>query len=188
MKSRKQIIRIGSCLISCLTIIGFSLNGQVIKKTVEEMTHDAKTILHGKCTLVESSWDENQDRIYTEVWVQAGEYLKGSQGSEITITVPGGRVGNYVYEVSDMPSFSEGEEFIAFLSEHSSGRNLVTGAIQGKLKIWLDPNTGARVVNKPVEEPTSLKKTAMIFDESTQEMEAVPLEDFLSEIKGYLGQ
>lgn len=165
-----------------------SLNGQVIKKTIEEMTQDALTILHGKCTQVQSSWDENQERIYTEIKVMAAEYLKGNQGSEVTITVPGGSVGNYVYEVSDMPVFAEGEEFVAFLSKHSSGRNLVTGAKQGKLLIHQDPNTGLPIVNRPVEEPSSMKKSTMIFDENTQEMEVVPLADFLTEIKGYLGQ
>lgn len=160
----------------------------MIKKTVEEMTQDSKTILYGQCSHIESSWDENQERIYTEIRVQAAAYLKGAKGTEITITIPGGRVGNIMYEVSDMPTFAEGEEFVAFLSEHSSGRNLVTGAVQGKLKIYEDANTGVRLISRPVKEESSAKKTTTFFDESTQEREIIPLDDFLAEINGYLGQ
>jgi len=87
-----------------------------------------------------------------------------------------------------MPAFSEGEEFVAFLSKHSSGRNLVTGTVQGKLKIHRDPYTGVRILERPVEDDISTKKAAVIFDESTQKMESVTLEDFVAEIKGYLGQ
>jgi len=189
MKHKNQMTRHSSCLIICVLFLSnISLQGQVMQRSIEEMTLDAKTIIHGKCTQIHSSWDVNQERIYTEINVIANEYLKGPQGTEIIITIPGGQVGNYVYEVSDMPRFSEGEEFVAFLSEHSSGRNLVTGAVQGKLKIRKDPHTGALHVKIPVEEPASTKKSAMIFDESTQEMEDVPLGEFLSEIKGYLGQ
>jgi len=189
MKSIKKIARLFPCLITCLFMLaGNCMNGQVVKRTVEEMTHDAESILYGKCTRVDSKWDDKHERIYTEVTVSAEEYLKGNQGGDITITVPGGRVGNYLYEVTDMPAFSEGEEFVAFLSKHSSGRNLVTGTVQGKLKIHRDPYTGVRILERPVEDDISTKKAAVIFDESTQKMESVTLEDFVAEIKGYLGQ
>ena len=189
MKTLTTNARLYTGLIFCCLMLGnLSINGQVIKKTVEEMTQDSKTILYGQCTQIESSWDENQERIYTEISVQTAAYLKGAKGSEITITVPGGRVGNIMYEVSDMPTFTEGEEFVAFLSEHSSGRNLVTGAIQGKLEIFQDANTGVRLIIRPVKEETSAKKAATIYDESTQEKEVIPLDDFIAEINGYLGQ
>lgn len=189
MKSTKRTARLFSALFICMFLLGTTgLNGQVIKKSVEEMTQDSKTILYGTCTQIESSWDENQERIYTEIQVQADGYLKGAQGSQLTITVPGGRVGNIMYEVSDMPAFKEGEEFVAFLSKHSSGRNLVTGAVQGKLNIYTDANTGNRLVNRPLNEQSSVKKSTTFYDESSQKTEAVVLEEFLVEIAGYLGQ
>ena len=95
---------------------------------------------------------------------------------------------NILYEVSDMPSFTEGEECVVFLSKHSSGRNLVTGAVQGKIKVYKDPNTGKRLVNRPVKEEASAKKSTTFFDEATQQTEAILLDDFLVEIASYLGQ
>lgn len=189
MKSTKRIARQFTGLFICMFILGSTgLNGQVIEKSIEELTRDSKTILYGKCTRIESSWDENQERIYTEITVLADGYLKGAQGSEIIITVPGGRVDNILYDVSDMPAFEQDEEIVAFLSEHSSGRNLVTGAIQGKLKIHKDANSGNRFVKRPVPEPATTKKAAKVFDESTQKTETISLTEFIAEIEGYLGQ
>lgn len=189
MKSKKKTAGFFTGLIIFMFVTGMTtLNGQVIKKTVEEMTHDSRTILYGTCIGTESLWDEKHERIHTEILVQAEGYLKGPQGSVVTITVPGGRVDNILYEVSDMPFFTEGEECVVFLSKHSSGRNLVTGAVQGKLKVYKDPNTGKRLVNPPVKEEASAKKSATIFNELTQQTEAILLDDFLVEISSYLGQ
>ena len=189
MKSTARIARLFSALFICMFLLGMTgLNGQVLQRSVEEMTLDSKTILYGTCTRIESLWDEKHERIHTEVHVQAEGYVKGAQGSIVTITVPGGRVGNIMYEVSDMPTFTKGEEFVAFLSKHSSGRNLVTGAVQGKLKIYKNANTGKRLVNRPVKQESSAKKSATIYDESTQQKEAIALDEFLMEILTYLGQ
>jgi len=189
MKSINRIARLFIAQLICLFLLGMTgLNGQVIKKTVEEMTRDSRTILYGTCTHIESLWDQKHERIHTEIQVQAEGYLKGAQGSIITVTVPGGRVDNILYEVSDMPFFTEGEECVLFLSKHSSGRNLVTGAAQGKLKIHKNPNSGKRLVNRPVKEEASAKKSATIYEKSTQQTEAIALDEFLAEISTYLGQ
>ena len=103
MKSITRIARLFIALFICMFLLGMTgLNGQVIKKSVEEMTHDSKTILYGTCTHIKSVWDENHERIHTEIQLQAEGYLKGAQGSNITVTVPGGRVDNILYEVSDI--------------------------------------------------------------------------------------
>lgn len=189
MKSYKKIARPCLGIFICILILAsLNTNGQVIKRSVEELTHNSKTILYGKCTQVESTWDENHERIYTEIKVQADGYLKGNDGSEVTITIPGGRVGNVIYEVSDMPAFLEGEEFVAFLTEHSTGRNLVTGAAQGKLMIHRDSQTGLQTIRRPVPAPSTQKKSLEIYEASAQKTEAISLEDFISEIRAYLEQ
>ena len=62
-------------------------------------------------------------------------------GSEVTITVPGGQVGDIIYEVSEMPDFQKGEEVFAFIWQHPSGENMITGGYLGKLKIDKDVQT-----------------------------------------------
>lgn len=171
-----------------MIFIPVALNGQVIEMSVEELARDSETILFGKCTRIESSWNDKHDRIYTEVTVHAEGYLKGNEGQEVTITIPGGRVGNIIYEVSDMPSFSEGEEMVTFLTRHSSGRNLITGAVQGKLTIRRDELTGARKVRRSLTKAPSFKKSLEIFDSSNHRVEAIALDDFITEINGYVNQ
>jgi hypothetical protein len=184
----KKITLFFKLVISLLLFMSFNAYGQVIRMSVEDLARESKTILVGQCTKVESAWDENHDRIYTEVRVMAEDYLKGNEGQELTITVPGGRVGNIIYEVSDMPAFAPGDQFVAFITKHPSGKNLVTGALQGKLTIREDPQTGHRTVLRPPSEPASQNKSFQIFDESERRTEKVRLDDFIKEVKGYIDQ
>ena len=70
------------------------------------------------------------------------EYLKGDLGSGAIIAIPGGRVDNVIYEVSETPVFIEGEEVVAFIWTNPAGKNLITGGYQGKMKIEKDSKTG----------------------------------------------
>ena len=189
MKTYEKIFTLHFKLfIGLFMLASFSSQAQVVRMSVEDLTRESKTILVGQCTKVESTWDENHDRIYTEVRVMAEDYLKGNEGQELTITVPGGRVGNIIYEVSDMPAFAPGDQFVAFITKHPSGKNLVTGALQGKLTIREDPQTGHRTVLRPPSEPASQNKSFQIFDESERRTEKVRLDDFINEVKGYINQ
>ncbi len=55
-------------------------------------------------------------------------------------------MGDIIYEVSDMPVFTEGEEVMAFVRTNPAGKNLVTGAYQGKMKIDKDKKTGKKMI------------------------------------------
>jgi len=94
----------------------------------------------------ESFWNADRSAILTRVVIGVDQRLAGSSGPEQDLIVPGGQVGEYLHEVSDMPVFTEGEEVVVFLTQHSSGVTIVTGGWQGKLEIVEDPETGARRV------------------------------------------
>jgi len=123
-----------------------SLFSQVKDMTTKELVEESTAIVVGKCLEKKSYWNDKQDKIFTEIRVQASQYIKGDLGSETTILVPGGRVDNIIYEVSDMPVFEEGEEALVFLWKHPSGKNLVTGALHGKLRIVEDKTSGQKVL------------------------------------------
>jgi hypothetical protein len=114
--------------------------------SLKEMTESSNSIVTGKCVKKEIAWNAKRTKIFTQVTVRTADLIKGDPGAELVITVPGGRVGNTIYEVSDMPSFMEGEEMLVFVSKHPSGMNLVTGALQGKLSIVQERGTGRKVV------------------------------------------
>ena len=160
---------------------------QLKNMSVEEMATESTSILYGKCTKVESAWNGNQDIILTTVTVVPDAYLKGNSGSEVTITVPGGRVGDIIYEVSEMPAFAEGDDVFTFLWRHPSGMNLVTGGIQGKLDIVTDQNSGERVVKK--KHPgatTSIRANTTTSTSKQKKAKKIPLDEFSNEVRGYL--
>jgi hypothetical protein len=119
---------------------------QAREASLKEMTETSHAIFTGKCLKKESAWNEGRTKIFTQVRIHTDELIKGNPGAEAIITVPGGQVGSTIYEVSDMPSFTEGEEVLVFLWKHPTGQNLVTGALQGKLTIVQEKETGRKIV------------------------------------------
>ena len=175
---------------------------QVKKMSAEELTTESTSILYGKCTKMESAWTEDKSMILTKVTVVPELYLKGNLGSEVTITVPGGRVGDIIYEVSEMPAFQKGEEVFAFIWQHPSGMNLVTGGYQGKLKIQTDAKTGRKTIPGkqfgkyapgqqtpvPVSTGKEATKTAKVPTLPQTKSERISLDDFTKEVQGYLNK
>lgn len=142
---------------------------QLKKMSAEDLTKESSAILHGKISMVKSAWNQEKDLIFTTVTIVPDEYIKGNLGAEALITIPGGQVDNMIYEVSEMPVFSEGEEVFAFVWTHPSGKHLITGGTQGKMKIEKDAKTGKKKVKGNPDKP-----------------EKVLLEDFTNEVRGYL--
>ena len=173
-------------MVCLLILISTESRAQLKKMTAEDLTKESSAILHGKCTNVKSEWNKEKDIIYTIVTVIPDEYIKGDLGSEAVLTIPGGQVDDIIYEVSEMPVFYEGEEVFAFVWKHPSGKNLVTGGTQGKLKIEKDKKTGKKTIKGLVVETSgeTVKKGAVI--DAAQTPKRVLLEDFTREVKGYL--
>ena len=184
MKTLKKNLNLIFWLImSFLLFLHPECKAQVIKMTAKDLTKESSTVLYGKCSKIKCEWNEKKDKIYTFVTIVPEEYIKGNLGSEAVIAVPGGRVGNIIYEVSEMPVFTMNEEVIAFVSKSPSGKNLVTGGFQGKMRIEKDAKTGKRVVQGYY--PEDKDADAKGIDESGKP-EKVSLDDFVSELKGYV--
>lgn len=184
MKKLNKIFRFFSLVAIFLFFISSAGSmAQVKKMSAEEMTKKSTAVLYGKCSKVKSEWSEDRSMIFTYITIIPDEYIKGNLGSEAVIAVPGGRVDNIIYEVSETPYFTEGEEVVAFIWTNPAGRNLVTGGYQGKVKIETDEKTGKRsvetdaITDDPEERnfvPGQLKKA-----------ERFQLEDYVVKLKGY---
>jgi len=157
---------------------------QVKKMTHKDMTEVSTAVLYGKCTNKRCEWNEKKSIIYTYVTIAPEEYIKGNLGSEAVITIPGGRVGDIIYEVSEMPAFTEGEEVVAFIWKNPRGKNLVTGGFQGKIKIEKDKKTGKRMVQ--VNTITEEVETLARVPGQVKKAEKMVLEDFVVKLKGYM--
>ena len=203
MKAQIRVIGLTLLLFTASQfMLPLTCEAQVKNMTAEELALESSSILYGKCTNMESAWTENNEMIFTTVTVVPEYYLKGNLGGEVSITIPGGQVGDIVYEVSEMPAFQKDEEVFAFIWKHPSGKNLITGGYLGKLKIDTDAQTGRRTVSggqlstevpeQFIQEPKPSTETATKSAQATTPSETKPnkvsLDDFTREIEGYLNQ
>jgi hypothetical protein len=117
--------------------LGFSSQQPI---TLQEKTANADLIVVGKVTDVQCRWDEPKTLIHTYVSVSIEEIVKGqSPNDKITITMPGGEVGNLIAAMPGMPSFRKGERVLLFLirDRYSDDLYLVHG-VHGKDSIMPD--------------------------------------------------
>jgi hypothetical protein len=77
----------------------------------------AARIIVGEVVAVESAWDPEHASIQTHVRIHVEEYVKGSGPEDLTVTVPGGRVGDTEEWVSDAPRFVAGERCLILLND-----------------------------------------------------------------------
>ena len=117
----------GWLIIGLLFIHSTDSIAQLKKMSEKDLTDESTAVLYGKCTKKSCDWDENHRIIFTYVTIAPEEYIKGNLGAEAVIAVPGGQVGDIIYEVSEMPAFIEGEDVVAFVWKNPKGKNLVTG-------------------------------------------------------------
>ena len=185
MKDLKKTINLTCWLI--MSFLFFQItesNAQVKEMSAQDLTNASTAVFYGKCSKKSCVWDENHRIIYTYVTVVPEEYLKGNLGSEAVIAVPGGQVGDIIYEVSDMPVFTEGEEVMAFVRTNPAGKNLVTGAYQGKMKIDIDKKTGKKMVfGTGFGTETDVQKQGI---STTRKPERQKLEDFIAKVRAYM--
>ena len=154
---------------------------QVKKMSAKELTEESTAVLYGKCTGKKCEWNENRSAIYTYVTIVPEEYIKGHLGSQVEVMVPGGRVDDILYEVSETPFFNENEEVIAFIWTNHRGKNLITGGFQGKMKIERDERTGKRMVDAGI----MAEEEQVLAPGQVRKAERMELEDFVVRLKGY---
>jgi hypothetical protein len=187
MKDLKKIITLTCWVIICFFLLSQTESkAQVKKMTAKDLTEQSTAVLYGKCSKIKSEWNENKSIIYTYVTVVPEEYIKGNLGTETVIAVPGGRIGDILYEVSDMPIFIEGEEIMAFIWTNTAGKNLITGGSQGKMRIDKDPKTGKRMVHgSSAALDTESEGQGFEKPDKPGKPEKAQLEDFVKKLKGY---
>jgi len=184
MKNLKKIIDLTCWVIICFLLLSMQESkAQVKKMSAKDLTDVSTAVFYGKCSKIRCEWNENRSIIYTYVTVIPEEYIKGNLGLEAVIAVPGGRVDDIIYEVSEMPVFTEGEDVMAFIWTNPAGKNLVTGGYLGKMKVEKDSKTGKRMVHGyDIQEDT---ESGILESDKPGKSEKVQLEDFVTKLKGY---
>ena len=126
---------------------------QLTSSDVESMSKNADLIITGKVVEQNSSWNENNTRIYTQATIRVEEYIKGSNNSgSIIVSYPGGEVGDVGEMYSHMPRFENNEDVLVFLKKDDKNTNYkVVNGEEGKINVLMDPKTGEKVTTSNVQ-------------------------------------
>lgn len=114
----------------------------LLRMEVEELTRAAEVVARVRCLDNEARVEGGAIWTYTRFAVR--EAWKGKPEVEITVRVPGGRIGHLTARVEGAPRFVPGEEAVLFLERR--GRALtVTGWAQGAFRVHRDASGRERV-------------------------------------------
>ncbi len=135
-----------AALAACTILFASPASSQTLRLNLDQLEQASDAVVVGRTISTESAWTADRSAILTRVVIQIEDPETGEPIGEQVVMVPGGRVGEYIHEVSDMPTFRENEEVAVFLTAHDSGTMIVTGGWQGKLDVTTDAETGEKRV------------------------------------------
>lgn len=137
-------------VLAILSSIGFPTIADatsVAPMTVQTLADHAGQVLIGDVTSTRSYWANNPRRIETEVIFRNVEYIKGklqNAGTDFTLIVPGGTVGDTRMRICCAPEFKAGERRLLFLLPRYKTFPTV-GVAQGAFRIEKDETGVDRV-------------------------------------------
>jgi hypothetical protein len=148
-------VRIMNLFFAIVIVISFYSTSfaQLTSSGVENMSKNADLIITGKVVEQNSSWNENNTRIYTQATIRVEEYIKGSNNSgSIIVSYPGGEVGEVGELYSHMPRFENNEDVLVFLKKDDKNTNYkVVNGEEGKINVLTDPKTGEKITPSNVQ-------------------------------------
>lgn len=145
-------------LISLLIAAAAPLSALTVKPlTFNELVTASAAVLHGRVHDVRAQWTADRRGIESLVDIEVVDYLKGGLGEQVTVRVPGGRVGTFVNLIPGAPQFHQGERVILFLTVNGPTIPVVTGTSQGVYRVR--DGEGGPVVTPPVLERAVLAAT-----------------------------
>jgi len=101
--------------------------------TVEDAARTSDAVVRGRVERHASRLGEG-GRIVTDVELAVTSAWKGQPGARVTVTIPGGQVGDRGAWVDAAPVFEDGEEVVVFLARRPAGWG-VNGLALGKLRV-----------------------------------------------------
>ena len=99
-----------------------------------------------RCARAESRWENGSN--WTVVTFDVVETMKGDLPGEITVRLPGGRVGHLTATVDGTPKFKVRDEAVVFLERSRAGGFTVAGWVEGTFRIFRDSRTGSETVTQ----------------------------------------
>lgn len=102
--------------------------------TADQLITESDSIVQGRVIGVESRWDDAGRIVISEARILVSESLVGKAPSIVTVTTPGGEVGDLKVEAAGFPQFTKGQEVILFLKGAGEQQRIV-GHQQGHIEV-----------------------------------------------------
>lgn len=129
----------------------------MLKRSVAELTTSADQILVADVLEMESHFTPDGRSINTKITLAVDKVFKGQVDSQLTLTLPGGQVGDNRLLVGGVPNFLSGERVLLFLE--ASPELAIAGLWQGKYSLSGDrafqPETGQSIAVSGLEQSIS---------------------------------
>jgi hypothetical protein len=108
----------------------------MLRQSLAELTQDSDAVFVGTVRNLRGCWSDGQVSILTLVSIRPEKFLKGGANAKsLTLTVEGGRFGDYRLAVGTSPEFFPGERVIVFARRHPEDGLVVSHGFQGKFTI-----------------------------------------------------
>ena len=102
--------------------------------SIEDLARKADMMVLGTVIQQTSAWNAQYTAIHTDVTLAVERVLIGRQEGEVTLRVPGGRVGSMGMRTSIDAEFQDGQRVIVCLDTHTVPSTVV-GMQQGKFEV-----------------------------------------------------
>jgi hypothetical protein len=107
----------------------------IARLSFEELTDQSELVVSGQINRSWADWDAEHKYIWTHYELGVSGALKGSAGSTVVLSEPGGTVGLVAQSIAGTVSYYSGETVLVFLKRMPNGYWRTTGWSQGKFTI-----------------------------------------------------
>lgn len=176
--------RIVVLLLPAILLIPGARATTLARLSLEQLAAGSDAVARVHCASSESHWENGS--IWTVTTAEVIETLKGNLPSEITLRLPGGRVGHLIAAVEGTPKFQPGDDAIVFLQRSPAGGFTVAGWVEGTFRIARDRQSGAESV-------TQDSSAFAVFDAAARAFRAegirrMPLAEFRTRVATAIGR
>ena len=103
--------------------------------SLRDLTAASEIIVEGRVTRSWTAWDAKHLYIWTHHAVQTSDVLKGLRSGSVTVSEPGGTIGDVHQLFSGTVSYAVGEQVVLFLYRTPVGYLRTRGGAQGKVSV-----------------------------------------------------
>lgn len=115
-----------------------------------ELVNESAAVVYGRVTEVRGQWTDDRRSLESVVTLDVMSAFKGSPGSTIAFSVPGGQSGRFMQFMPGVPMFTRGDLIVVFLTARGVRLPGPTGLSQGVFRAAPEGPSGSIVVAPPV--------------------------------------